>query len=670
MVKQSEKNLADMTRAELAALSPAQIYRLSGQSLAGLIDLSGITPALQPMARRLVHASADPSVIEGLGASPGAVTQLAQALQAASPILVDCAMVAAGLASRYGGKNEIICTLNHPMVAELAAKLNLTRSAAAVELWRGYKDAIAVFGNAPTALFRYLALLEAGDMPKPCGILGFVVGYVGAAEAKQALSEQTLVPWIALAGRRGGSALAVAAVNGLAANPENQILATALAPAPPAPPGKATDAANPAPVQIIGVGAEGLASLAPRLRQVIADADVILGGERHLAMAGLPQAAQKFAWQTPLSRTVAQLGELLAANPRPKIVVLATGDPMWFGIGVTLARQFGAVEAGGLSIHPHLSAFSLAAARLGWPLAACDCLTLHGRDLAVVRRYLRPQARLLMLSENRHTPRQLARLLVDAGLGGVRLTILSEMGAAAEMQAHFRADILAAGGTAGEDFADLNTIALDGGSVSSSDFPPDCAASAAILPDHAFSHDGMISKQMIRSQSLALMSPAPGEIWWDIGAGSGAVAIEIIRAQFMRQAALTGQVFAIEENPRRAEICQNNAMRLGFPELRVVVGSAPAALVDLPPPQGIFLGGGLRDDVFDAAYNALAPNGKILANGVTLAGEAAILRWHAQYGGAIQRVSLSQSQAMQGEDGSSPQVLRPSLAVTQYFLRV
>ncbi|MCX8506370.1 MAG: precorrin-6y C5,15-methyltransferase (decarboxylating) subunit CbiE [Alphaproteobacteria bacterium] len=684
MALKNVKTLAQMDVGELASLSAEEIYQFSAQAVDEAIKdemaLAAIAPELHGAARRLIHAAADIGVIKGLHAAPGAVAQIADALQNGATILVDCEMLAAGLKTRLIGRNQVICTLNDQDVPAMAEKLKLTRSAAAVELWREIDNpngVVAVFGNAPTALFRYLSLLAAGDMPVPRGILGFVVGFVGAAESKALLAESSPAPWIALAGRRGGTALAVAAVNALA--PPRDNFAASSGGSDMA--SKITELPKPAIanntiLHVMGIGADGLESLPAATRRIINQADYIFGGARHLAMAGLPKSAQKFSWQTPLGQTVEQIAELLEAKPQPNIVVLATGDPMWFGIGVTLTKKFSDKIA--VKIHPHISAFNLAAARMGWPLAECDCLTLHGRNLAVVRRYVRPQARLLILSADRHTPLQIAQLLAAAGLGQIPVTILAEMGGTGEAQYQYKAEQFAA---MGEGFlsqlSDLNTLAVDCQANDGINWPPQFCPSAVALPNQAFHHDGMISKQPMRTLSLALMAPTPGEIWWDIGAGSGAVAIEILRAQFVRQSALTGQVFAIESQAHRAQICRDNALALGFPELQVIEATAPLGLENLPAPHGIFLGGGLRDDIFAAAWDALRCGGRILVNGVTLAGETAILRWYGQYGGALHRVALAHSDTLSSASQGAArenaehksEIFRPAIQVTQYLVR-
>ena len=196
---------------------PAAIYQRSFALIRAEADLSSIPPELHPLALRLVHAVADPTILPELRWSPGAGAAGRKALAAGAPVLVDAAMVAHGIIRRrFAAANKVICTLDDPAVPDIAAQHRTTRSAAAVELWRRHLGgAVVAIGNAPTALFHLLEMLESGA-ERPALILGFPVGFVGAAEAKAALADNQLgIPFIALAGRRGGSALAAASVNAL-----------------------------------------------------------------------------------------------------------------------------------------------------------------------------------------------------------------------------------------------------------------------------------------------------------------------------------------------------------------------------------------------------------------------------------------------------------------------
>jgi len=196
---------------------PAAIYERSFALIEREADLTRFPPELRPLARRLAHAAGDASILDDLLWSEDAVAEGNRALASGAPILVDSRMVAAGIiGGRLPGKSDIICTLGDPKTPELAETLKTTRSAAAVELWRPYLDcAVVAIGNAPTALFHLLEMIADGA-PRPALVLGFPVGFVGAAEAKAALAEVDNIDFVTLRGRRGGSALAAAAINALA----------------------------------------------------------------------------------------------------------------------------------------------------------------------------------------------------------------------------------------------------------------------------------------------------------------------------------------------------------------------------------------------------------------------------------------------------------------------
>jgi precorrin-6Y C5,15-methyltransferase (decarboxylating) len=396
-------------------------------------------------------------------------------------------------------------------------------------------------------------------------------------------------------------------------------------------------------LHIIGIGADGLDGLPADQHRRIAEAELLVGGARHLAMAAGLSQAEQLTWEIPLARTVARIR---AAQGR-RVVVLATGDPMWFGIGVTLARDF---ETGDYVISPSLSAFTLAASRLGWPLADSVCLTVHGRPIELILRHLIPGARLLILSENGATPAQVAALLAAQGYGASHISVLAELGGADEG----RWDGTAADWSAAS-LPDLNTIAVT--------CQPDHDAaprwsSVPGLPDRAFAHDGQLTKQAVRAATLAALAPLPGELLWDIGAGSGAVAIEWLRAAHGTRA------IAIERSAERVAMIRANAASLGVPNLKIIEGAAPDALRDLPTPDAIFIGGGITAvGVFDAAWTALKPGGRLVANVVTLEGEALLLARYREFGGSLTRLAISRAEPVGPHQG-----WRPLMPVTQLLL--
>jgi precorrin-6Y C5,15-methyltransferase (decarboxylating) len=381
---------------------------------------------------------------------------------------------------------------------------------------------------------------------------------------------------------------------------------------------------------IVGIGDDGLAGLSPAACAIINTAEVIVGGERHLAM--VPETtAEGLRWQQPFADTLA----VIAARRERRVVILASGDPMWYGAGATLARHFPREE---MAIVPHPGAFSLAAARLGWPLAECVTLSLHGRPLDTLRLHLAEGRRLLILSEDGGTPANVARLLRDAGWGPSLVTALEHLGGAAEA-----AHCATAAEWGERRVAALNTIALECRAV-----PGTRGLSRlAGLPDDAFDHDGQLTKREIRAATLAALAPLPGELLWDVGAGCGSIAIEWLRADDLISA------IAIERDAARAAMIARNATALGVPRLQIIQDTAPAALAGLPPPDAVFVGGGLTDPaLLPTAWQALRPGGRLIANVISIAGERALLDWHAAHGGALTRLAVNRAEPLGNPPGA------------------
>ncbi|MCK6453427.1 MAG: precorrin-6y C5,15-methyltransferase (decarboxylating) subunit CbiE [Alphaproteobacteria bacterium] len=392
-------------------------------------------------------------------------------------------------------------------------------------------------------------------------------------------------------------------------------------------------------ISVIGLGEEGLAGLSPEARAAIEGAEVLVGGERHLALVP-GRGAERLTWRTPLKDTMADI----AARRGKRVVVLATGDPMWFGVGVTLAKHF---PADALAIMPRAGAFSLAAARLGWSLADTATITLHGRKLALLNAHIAPGARLLILSENAETPRQVAAALVARGYPDSAITVLEHMGGPAERRVEGTA------ATWGDRFAaELNTIAV--ACVAG----PDAVVlpNAPGLPDALFQHDGQLTKREVRAASLAALMPLPGQTLWDVGSGSGSIAIEWMRA------ARGARAFAIERSTNRCRAIARNAAFFGVPDLKIVEGRAPDALDGLPAPDAVFIGGGIvRPGLHEACWHALRPGGRLVANVVTVEGEVAVARLHATFGGTLTRIAVSRADPVGELKG-----WRPFMPVTQF----
>lgn len=389
---------------------------------------------------------------------------------------------------------------------------------------------------------------------------------------------------------------------------------------------------------IVGIGDDGLDGLSPAARVLVETAEILVGGDRHLTMAP-PGAAERLPWRQPFAESIAAI----AARRGRRVVVLASGDPMWFGAGAVLARHF---PRGEMTVVPHPGAFSLAAARLGWAVAECAFISLHGRPLDALRLHLAENRRILILSEDGATPTAVARLLAESGWGPSRLSVFEHLGGRVEACHN---------GPAQEwgkrKVADLNTIALECHGAPGTQGLPRLAG----LPDDAFEHDGQLTKREIRAATLAALAPLPGERLWDVGAGSGAIAIEWLRAGEQLSS------IAVERDTARAARIARNAAALGVPGLRIVNGAAPAALDGLPPPDAVFAGGGIDNpQLMPALWRALRPGGRLVANVVSTEGEQVLLDWQRQQGGALTRIAVSRAEPLAGHH-----VWRPLLPVTQ-----
>ena len=394
-------------------------------------------------------------------------------------------------------------------------------------------------------------------------------------------------------------------------------------------------------LSIVGLGEDGLEGLTPTARALVDRAEVLIGGARVFAM--VPEdGRERLSWPNPLSAAV----EEIAARRGQRVCVLATGDPLHYGIGVALAKRIPIEE---MTVIPAPSAYALACARLGWNRAEVATLTLHGRPLELLHPAVQPGAKILLLSNGAETPAEVAGLLRDRSYGQSRMVVFEHMGGPQERRHEGRAV-----DWDGREVVEFNTLAVD------------CAAApgAALLPrtpglpDDAFRHDGQMTKREVRAITLAALAPVPGQLLWDVGAGAGSVAIEWLRSDPGCRA------IAIEHNQDRIALLAGNANALGVPGLEIVADEAPAALDGLAPPDAVFLGGGVRTPgVFEAAWAALGPGGRLVANAVTLEGSAALSRWRDEHGGELIRIAISRAGPVGGAT-----VLRPMFPVTQLRL--
>lgn len=381
---------------------------------------------------------------------------------------------------------------------------------------------------------------------------------------------------------------------------------------------------------ILGINEDG--ALLPEARALLAGAGLVMGGARHLALAAGEIAGEARPWPVPM---LGGLPALLARRGLPT-AVLASGDPMWFGVGATLLRHVPAAET---RVVPAPSAFALAAARLGWALQDTVCLSCCGRPVEAVVPHLHAGARLLVLSADAGTPAALAALLEARGFGASALHVLEALGGPGE---RVRLGVA-------EDVGPLNLVAIEAAGAAGLKLAPG-------LDDALFGHDGQITKHEVRALTLSALAPRPGEVLWDVGAGSGSVGIEWM----LRHPAC--RAVGIERRPERAVRARENAVRLGVPGLRVVEGEAPVAFAGLPRPDAVFLGGGAHlPGVVDEAWAALGPGGRLVANAIALRTEAALAAARSRLGGTLLRVGLERLDLVGGMEA-----FRPAMTVTQW----
>ncbi|MGW7458969.1 precorrin-6y C5,15-methyltransferase (decarboxylating) subunit CbiE [Streptomyces sp. NPDC054797] len=405
-----------------------------------------------------------------------------------------------------------------------------------------------------------------------------------------------------------------------------------------------SSAPPPIPVTVVGLGADGWAGLTAAARSALASADVLIGGPRQLDL--LPADAcpgLRVSWPSPLRPAVPKL---MAEHAGRRIAVLASGDPMFYGIGRALAEELGPQA---LLVHPHPSSVSYACARLGWPVEDTEVITVVGRPVARIAAALHEGRRVLVLSAGAASPGEIAALLRERGFGPSRMRVLEQLGSEREDAYEGRADSW--------DHAPgdpLNLVALDCRRDPAHDAPRLGATPG--LPDAAYEHDGQLTKRHVRAATLCALAPAPGELLWDIGGGSGSIGIEWMRTHPSCRAV------AVERVPERAARISRNAAALGVPGLRVVVGAAPEALVALPAPDAVFIGGGLTaPGLLDAAWAALSPGGRLVVNTVTLESEAVLTDRYRRHGGELVKLAVAHAVPVGGFTG-----WRQAMAVTQW----
>jgi len=396
-------------------------------------------------------------------------------------------------------------------------------------------------------------------------------------------------------------------------------------------------------LSIVGIGEDGVEGLSSVALQLIRSAELVVGGARHLELASELIRGRRLAWPSPISDAFPEIER----HRGRAVAILASGDPFHFGVGKQIAAF---VQADEFICLPQPSAFSLAAARMGWPLQDVSLVTLHGRALNGIIRHLQPGARILALSWDSATPRKLSELLTTHRMGQSRMTVLEAMSGARERIRHATAsnfDI--------EEIQPLNTIAIE----------MVAELEAIIIPlspgldDDFFEHDGQLTKREVRAVTLSSLQPLQGQLLWDIGLGAGSVAIEwLLRHPSLR-------AIGIEARSDRVGRAARNAAALGVPELEIVQGRAPEALAGLTRPDAVFIGGGMMDDgVFDAAWSALKSGGRLVANAVSLETEARLAGYFQHFGGDLVRLQVARADRVGGMSG-----WRPAMPVTQWRVR-
>lgn len=400
----------------------------------------------------------------------------------------------------------------------------------------------------------------------------------------------------------------------------------------------------PPAVSVVGIGADGWAGLPGAARTALAEAQVLIGGQRQLDLLPEECAGRRVPWPSPLRPAVPGL---LAAHEGSRIAVLASGDPMFYGIGRALTEVLG---SGGLRILPHPSSVSYACARIGWPLEDTEVVTLVGRPAARLAAALHDGRRVLVLSADATTPAVVAELLREQGFGPSPVRVLEQLGGENEACVEGTAQTWAH--PPGDP---LNVIAIE------CRRDPDALRLGAVpgLPDTAYEHDGQLTKRHVRAATLGVLAPAPGELLWDIGGGSGSVAIEWMRTHPSCRA------ITVERDPVRARRIEGNAAHLGVPALRVITGRAPESLSGLPTPDAVFIGGGLTvPGLLDACWEALPAGGRLVANTVTLESEALLTERYRRHGGDLVRLAVAHAVPVGGFTG-----WRQAMPVTQWSVR-
>ena len=391
-------------------------------------------------------------------------------------------------------------------------------------------------------------------------------------------------------------------------------------------------------LDIIGIGEDGVDGLSKAALAKLEAAQLIVGGDRHHSLT--PNVnADRIAWPSPFDAMI----EKICSFKGKRIVVLVTGDPLWYSVGARILKSIPREE---VRFYPQLSAFQWVSARMGWSLADCETLTIHGRANSQVVPYLAPNVRLLVLTQNSESPAIVAELLTQRGFGKSKMSALAAVGGEREERFDGLAESWA------HEVPDFHTLAVECIAGEGAKWYPRTGG----LPDEAFVSDGQMTKQDVRAATVAKLAPYPDALLWDVGAGCGSVSVEWTRAG---RGALA---IAIESKSERVAMIEENAINLGAEKIAIVASSAPDALNELDAPDAVFIGGGLTTDgVFETTWKALREGGRLVANTVTLESEARLIELHKTHGGELVRLAVQKAEAVGPYRG-----WRAAMPVTQW----
>ena len=389
-------------------------------------------------------------------------------------------------------------------------------------------------------------------------------------------------------------------------------------------------------LHIVGIGEDGMDGLSAEARKLVENAQVIVGGDRHHNLAS-NVTAERIAWPSPFDAMI----EEIKGHKGKRVVVLVTGDPLWFSVGAKILKGIPREE---IVFHPQLSAFQFGSCRMGWSLADVETLTVHGRAAEQVIPWFAPDVRMLLLTKDATSPGTVARLLTERGYGPSKLAVLAALGGPNEARFEGEAE------SWDQEVPDFHLLAVECIAGPDAQVLPRTG-----LPDDVFTHDGKITKRTARALALAKLVPVRDGVLWDIGCGCGSVAIEWMRAG--REALAIG----IEPQEKRRTMAEENAIALGAPKLRLIDGTAPEALSGLSEPDAVFIGGGISRVTIEVCLDALKPHGRLVAHAVTLESEAVLLEAYAEHGGGLQRISVETAEPVGPFKG-----WKPSMPVTQW----